>query len=520
MKYKVLIASAGLGRRLKGMSKNVNKALISIAHKPAISYIIEKFENDIEFVIPVGYKADTIKDYLTIAYPDRKFTFVDVDLYEGEGSGLGYSIMQCEQHLQLPFIFSSNDTIVLEKIKPPKNNWMGYAQTENNAQYRSLRIDKRNVVEICSKGAEGDVKAYIGLAGIFDYQEFWSAMKNGVNQGSIEIGESYGLRFLIKKDIEPVYFTWFDTGNIDALEKTRKHFRNDIDAHILEKEDEAIWFVNGKVVKFSVDTKFIESRVRRSKEIFGFVPEILASTKNIYLYKKINGEVFSRTPTTNTFKYFLDWMEKFWIKKDLNKKQEEDFKNVCLDFYKEKTYKRVRQYFTTFEQLDCEEIINGAKIPKIFDILTKIDWKTIANGVPVRFHGDLHFENILINAEGKSPFTLLDWRQDFGGIEEYGDIYYDFAKLNHGLIISHELIGKNLFEVNQKLNTIHYDFLRKQNLVECEIYFKEWIENKGYDYRKVQMITALIYLNIAALHHYPYSLLLFYLGKNMLHKLV
>ena len=520
MEYKVLIASAGLGRRLKGMSKNVNKALISIAHKPAISYIIEKFENDIEFVIPVGYKADTIKDYLTLAYPERKFTFVDVDLYEGEGSGLGYSIMQCEQHLQLPFIFSSNDTIVLEKIKPPENNWMGHAQTEDNSQYRSLRIEKRNVVEICPKGTEGDVKAYIGLAGIYDYKEFWSAMKNGIDQGSIEIGESYGLRFLIEKDIEPIPFTWFDTGNIEALEETRKYFRKDIDANILEKEDEAIWFVNEKVVKFSVDSKFIENRVLRSKEISGFVPEILASTKNMYLYKKINGEVFSKNPTISTFKYFLDWMEMFWIEKKLDNKQAEEFKNVCTNFYKEKTFKRVKQYFTTFEQIDCEEIINGVKIPKIFELLNKTNWDNVTNGVPVRFHGDLHFENILINSEGKSPFTLLDWRQDFGGLQEYGDIYYDFAKLNHGLIISHELIDKNLFEVNQKLNTIHYDFLRKQNLVECEIYFKEWIENKGYDYNKVQMMTALIYLNIAALHHYPYNLLLFYLGKNMLQKLV
>ena len=105
-KYKVLIASAGLGNRLKGMTKNINKALISVAHKPAISYIIEKFDVDIEIIIAVGYKADLIKDYISIAYPNRNITFVDVDKFEGEGSGLGYSIMKCEEHLQCPFIFS------------------------------------------------------------------------------------------------------------------------------------------------------------------------------------------------------------------------------------------------------------------------------------------------------------------------------------------------------------------------------------------------------------------------------
>ena len=62
--------------------------------------------------------------------------------------------------------------------------------------------------------------------------------------------------------------------------------------------------------------------------------------------------------------------------------------------------------------------------------------------------------------------------------------------------------------------------MRKQNLVECENYFKQWIGENGYDYKKVQIMTALIFLNIAALHHYPYSLLLFYLGKNMLSEIL
>jgi aminoglycoside phosphotransferase (APT) family kinase protein len=213
-------------------------------------------------------------------------------------------------------------------------------------------------------------------------------------------------------------------------------------------------------------------------------------------------------------------MEKFWTKKDLDKKQADLFREVCMDFYKTKTHKRVKQYFTTFEQIDSEEIINGEKVDKIFSLLERVDWMWVADGVPVRFHGDLHFENILINRDTKTPFTLLDWRQDFGGSLEYGDIYYDFAKLNHGIIISHELVDKKLFEVNQKLNTVHFDFLRKQNLVDCENYFRKWVEESGYDYKKVRLMTALIYLNIAALHHYPYSMLLFYLGKTMLNEVL
>jgi len=516
MKYRVIIPTAGLGSRLTGLSKNINKALISIAHKPGISYIIEKFDKNIEFVIPLGYKGDTVRDFLVLAYPDRKFIFVDIDKYEGMGSGLGYTMLQCREHLQLPFVFVSNDTIVLEDIKPPVNNWMGYAHTENNAEYRSLRIAKRRVEEICAKGAEGDVKAYIGLAGIFDYKEFWDAMDNGINQGAIEVGESFGLRHLIDKDIEPINYSWFDTGNMDALHKTREYFKENSDANILEKEDEAIWFVNGKVIKFSIDEIFIKRRVERAEKIKGYIPEITSFTKHMYTYKKVEGKIFSNNPSVSNFHYFLDWMKPFWLPSVLTPSEEKNFNSICMGFYKEKTYDRVKQYFTTFEQIDTEEIINGKQISGIYALLDKVDWKYLSRGTPVRFHGDLHFENILVNSTGKAPFTLLDWRQDFGGILDYGDIYYDFAKLNHGLIMSHELVDRKLFNVEHKLKDVQYDFLRKQNLVECENYFREWIISSGYEYERVQLLTALIFLNIAALHHYPYSLLLFYLGKSML----
>lgn len=520
--FKVLIPTAGLGSRTENLSKNINKALISIAHKPIISYIIEKFPKNAEFVIPLGYKGDTVKSFLKLAYPDRSFIFVDIDLYEGEGSGLGYTMMKCQDHLQEPFIFNSNDTMVLEEIIEPRFNWMGYAETENNNQYRSVRIEQEKVVEICAKGAMGDTKAYIGLAGIYDYEIFWDSMNEGAKSGSIEIGESFGLRNLINKTIKAKEYSWFDTGNLEEIQKTRDFFsnniENNIDANILEKQDEAIWFVDKTVIKFSIDDEFILNRVKRSKNLSGYIPKIVNSTNNMYSYKKVDGEVFSRNPTVPKFKKFLEGMESFWEPKVLDNDNTAAFYNNCMIFYKEKTYSRVKQFLSTFEQIDIQEEINGRKIPKLFDMLDSVDWDNLSKGTPVRFHGDLHFENILLNADNNSnlSFTLLDWRQDFGGNMEYGDLYYDLGKLNHGIIMSHELIDKNLFEVKHSMNKIHFDFHRKQNLVDCQVFFKAWILENNLDYGKVQLMTALIFLNIAALHHYPYSLLLFYLGKSML----
>ena len=56
--YKVLIASAGLGTRLGDLGKNINKALVSVANKPVISHVIEKFPKNIEIVVAVGHKGE------------------------------------------------------------------------------------------------------------------------------------------------------------------------------------------------------------------------------------------------------------------------------------------------------------------------------------------------------------------------------------------------------------------------------------------------------------------------------
>ena len=88
----------------------------------------------------------------------------------------------------------------------------------------------------------------------------------------------------------------------------------------------------------------------------------------------------------------------------------------------------------------------------------------------------------------------------------------------HGLIVSHESIMKNKFKIQWKGNKIFYDLKRKKILKECEDQFRIWCKKSKFSYKKVRILTALIYLNIAALHHYPYSLFLYAIGKFMLKK--
>ena len=162
---------------------------------------------------------------------------------------------------------------------------------------------------------------------------------------------------------------------------------------------------------------------------------------------------------------------------------------------------------------DQEETINGVTVPALASMLDRLDWSQIKSGVPVQFHGDLHFENIL---KSGSKFTLLDWRQDFAGSLTVGDIYYDLAKLLHGLIVNHAIIRQSLYTVEVNESIVQFDFHRRNTLVNCEQILRDFVDISGYSWERVNQVTALVFLNIAPLHHHPYSHLLYYLGKSML----
>lgn len=517
MSYKVLIPTAGTGSRLGGMTKYINKSLIGVGDKPVLSRIIESFPADTEFVIATGYKGELVKEFISLAYPNIKVKFADVLLYEGEGSGLGLTVLTCRELLQEPFVFCACDTIVTEAIPAPGYNWVGYDHREAQNRYRKIHMDPEGkVISIDEKDAKyGELsEPYIGLAGIYDYKLFWEAMENGGEEAILQ-GESFGLRAIIDKGLKGEKFTWFDIGVTVELEATRKRFENPGGPNILEKPNEAIWFLDNRVIKFSDDTSFISDRVKRAKLLQGFVPRITGNTTHMYCYDYVEGNVLSECISRPLFEKLLGFSQKFWVKKELREEDARKFKESCYQFYQKKTYDRIGQFYAAFGRQDNARVINGVRYPELEDILSGVDWDYIADGLPGQFHGDYHFENIIYNKE-QDDFKFLDWRQNFGKSLDIGDIYYDFAKLNHGLIVCHEMIAKNIFTASWEGEQLSFDFARKQSLVECEGYFYQWLEQNGYDVKKVKIMTALIFLNICALHEYPYVLLLYGLGKQML----
>ena len=510
---KVFIPTAGIGSRLGSYTENLNKSLITVNNKPAISHIIELFPKKTHFIIALGFDGKKVKDFLKLAYPELIFTFVNVRIFIGPGSGLKHTLLCSEKFLKEPFIFISCDTIIKETPPKPDHNWIGYNNKILSKNYRKVRVNKKNqTLNFYEKdfyGGKG-IKSYIGTAGIYDHKIFWQGMK----KTKFNDGEISGLKNLTYKKISAYNFTWFDIGNIKSFLRTKSFFRKKNKYNILEKKNESIWFVKDKVIKFSSDISFIKNRIKRQRILKKYTPKIIGYSKNFYVYKKIEAKILSKIINKKLFIKLLQYLNYFWFDKKIISKNLKIFNKSCLSFYKDKTFSRVRDFLNKNKESDKIEIINNVKVNKINFLLKKIDWDNISQGVPVNFHGDLHFENILFK---KKSFYLLDWRQDFNNSLIHGDLYYDLAKILHGIIISHENVQRNKYKItylNNKKCFLHFKITKKYKIILYE--FENWIKLNNYDLDKVRIITALIFINISPLHHNPYSVFLFKLGKLLL----
>lgn len=507
----MIIPTSGVGADLGLLVKHTNKTLIKIGKKPALSYILEAYPKNTQFVITLGHFAQQIKDYISLAHPKSKVKYVMVDNYQGKGSGLGYSLLQARKLLKKPFIYHASDTIVQGKIQAPAHNWIAGYKGAASSQYHSFRVIGDKVQGLDNKGAFNPEYLHIGLVGIQEADKFWQTLESLYkDNGKTQVSDVEVINHMITSgsSFKPMPVeTWFDVGNTEGLNIARQKINDSF--HILDKPDESIFLFDSFVIKFFSNQEIAENRVKRTKFLAGLTPKIIGNKGNFYQYRYSQGDLLADVATPGIFSHFLRWSAKnLWLpSKEVSEKE---FKSRCLDFYKVKTEKRIQDFLSTRNVVDREEKINDESVPDIKSILTQIDFNWLASSEQTHFHGDFILDNILKSDRG---YVLLDWRQDFGGLLESGDRYYDLAKLNHNLTINHGIVNQELFTIEKSNGAIKCDILRKNTHVLCQRELFNFAEKQNYDVRKIKILTALIWLNMSPLHAHPFDNFLFYFGK-------
>lgn len=510
---KVLITTSGLGSRIGNYTKYTNKCLVPIGDNAAISHIIESYGLDTEFVITLGYRGDLVKQFINLAHPDRNIDFVEVDNYEGEGSSLLYSIYTAKKLLQCPFIFHACDTIVERYTVSDDYNWIGCsAPIENNNAYRSINTRGEYVQGINDKGEIIYDYEFIGIFGIVDYKHFWETTHQVLQTHKQPSDYDVLVQMLCTDKFKYKELnSWHDIGNGSALKKTQDYYPNSY--NVLPKEQESIFFLQDGVIKFFSDETICQNRVARSKILKEAVPPIEDSSDNFYKYKFCDGELLAHVANPVLIDKLLKWTNDIlWTKKYDNT----GFEKTCLQFYKTKTIERIKQFLTSNNLHDQTSVINGVKIPPVLDLVDTIDFDKLCRTEPSDFHGDFILDNILYN-KAQDEFTLLDWRQSFGDDVERGDIKYDLAKLNHNLILNHDILLDNNFTVNGDKELV-VDVLVSKNLLNCKGCLESFCDEIGISFDQIELLSALIWLNMSPLHHYPLNKFLFYFGKYNLYQ--
>jgi NDP-sugar pyrophosphorylase family protein len=506
MKYKVCILAAGIGSRMDALSNHINKAVLPVNFKAVISHIIEKFDNDVEIVVAVGHKKETIQEYLDLAYPERKITYIEVDRYMGPGTGPGYSLLQCKNHLQCPFIFYASDTLVLEKVPEPDHNWFGIAPVKETEQYCTVKIKNNLVSQLDDKIKTNNKFAFIGLAGIHDHEHFFDALEKDKEIKGGEIQVSNGFNRLIGEKLVPIGFTWFDTGTLDNYKETNESFSGGNVKFDFSKGDEFIYFVNGKVIKYFADREIVDNRHQRAIHLKGLCPEIENKKGNFYSYKKIDGQVLYDVLNRQLVRDFLRWSRtNLWKQINLSEEEQKKFNEACKKFYFEKTMSRIKKFYEKTNIDDEWSNINGIQVPPLKELLEKVDWELVTRGVPTNFHGDLQFDNVLTTRDTQSnlqKFILLDWRQDFGGLVEHGDLYYDLAKLYGGVTLSYQLIKKGEFSFDISGNSVYYNFSVNNDLIEAKEEYESFLNKQGFDLMLYYMGKSKLYQALKDLGKY------------------
>ena len=93
---KAIILAAGEGKRLRPLTLQVPKPLVTVLGKPLIQHAWEVLPDLVdEVIVVVGYKSDLIREFLGTEFLGKRVTYVE----QCEPKGTGHAINLCRPHL-------------------------------------------------------------------------------------------------------------------------------------------------------------------------------------------------------------------------------------------------------------------------------------------------------------------------------------------------------------------------------------------------------------------------------------
>jgi NDP-sugar pyrophosphorylase family protein len=489
----VIILAAGYGRRMGPFSRMVNKGLIPYDNKPLISHIIEKFDIDTKFVIACGHMGQQVKDYVSAVHTDKQIVYVDVADFSEGNTGPATSIQACTKHINGPFFWLSCDTLFDFDYKSKlDHNWIAVHPVDSNIaqDYCWVKRDGDKITKIENKKSSNQaVDAFIGLM----YSKDTTYLDN---LKAVNAREAYqGLLDNLELRAHTVH-EWKDFGTYDKWEELSR----DLKEVSFPKPNELFYHDNNKIIKFTTDSTLTDCKVNRALLNPVCMPGGIRRSGQFLVYDYVQGDIIYNQLTPEIFDKLMAWSEQdLWKKKWFPTTTA-----ICKEFYFNKTQDRLNQFRVKYSDWSEPRTVNGHTVESIDTYLKRVDWESLYNTDQWCFiHGDYQFENIIFDP-ASDMFTCIDWRTDFGG-DSYGDLYYDLAKMLGGIYLNYQAVKADKLEYTEVNDSAT---LNDCSIPDADLYvekLQQWCEKKELDFNKVQLIVAIIYLNMSPLHEAPFD---------------
>jgi CTP:phosphocholine cytidylyltransferase-like protein/thiamine kinase-like enzyme len=503
----VIIPTAGLGSRMGNYTKHLNKALLPYKDKPVLAHIIDNFPKDSKFIIPVGYLKEQIIDFCKVAYNDRNIEFIHVDDWTSDKSGTGYTLLQCKDAISSPFWYVPCDTYFDQTIVDTVRNKDCYFVKTVPEQDTHLytMFNKNNsfyIQDIKFKEATPATwAAFTGLMYINDYVDFFSRLgQSNSNEfiGIIKLGSDTA-----------TLSTWLDFGS-PTIYQTELSKSQKFD---FTKKDEVTYICNNRVVKWWLDSTVAKKKYDKVLANPHVFPDNCSHSGNYMAYDFFPGKTLYEFNNPVAFGELLNWLEtSVWHD------CEADIYQASMEFYKTKSLARINKFLEKYPALPSVNNVDGVDVKCYNYYLDKIDWEYFATVTrPGFLHGDLQFDNIVISDSGE--FKIIDWRHEFAGIVDFGDIYYDLAKMSGGLIINYANIKNHNFNIEIDNSSVTLSIPNVDHITVYQERLKKYILDNNLDYNKVQQLIPIIFWNMSPLHTAPFDLFLWYLGIKLFQEL-
>jgi choline kinase/mannose-6-phosphate isomerase-like protein (cupin superfamily) len=510
----VCILAAGTGSRLGELGKDCPKCLLPFKNKAILSYILEKFSKGTDIVLAVGYLKEQIKEYVSLYHNDLSVTFVDVDKYEGKGSGPAYSIECCRKYLQRPFYFCVSDFYTpspLENTLLNTRNWIGLCQTDNPSLYSTLSVENEKVLDFKNKDIHGYKHAFTGTFYMYDYKLFWSEFDKNVTDTKeiVDVFRDVQLFQFEQKSLD-----WIDIGTQSLYQSLLEKYETK-NMYLHNTKHEHKYIKNKLFIKKIDTTGKIQKLYTRANYLKQFLPNLKEKGEYFLSYDYVDGVTLYKENKKDVYLAFLKWFDSHCLNTTYTQADISDLTPYAISFYKEKTLNRLNAFksSSSFESLDAVTTVNGISVKSVDSYLQMIPWETLYQTMPSRlFHGDLQFDNVLYSND---TFTLIDWREDFGGNTEFGDLCYDLAKLYGGMELNYNVMkDPSSFHVTLDGSAAHFTHFKDETLKGIQQNeFPRLLEKYSVSVDKVKLLVAIIFLNMAPLHINNFDKLLFLKSK-------